>query len=275
VRNRWRTSWRAGGRVHGDPAGEFAAYSLVWSDEFDGAADSPADGRTWRADTGGHGWGNQELQYYTDGTGNAALDGAGHLAIVVRRADPRLDGHRYDGCAYTSARLVSKDRVSFRYGLVQARIKIPRARGIWPAFWMLGQDFDGAGWPRCGEIDIMECFGTGPAVVHGAVHGPGYSGRAGICGSRAIGSSLGNDFHVYSVSWEPDRIRWYVNDRLYHTVTPADLRGRRWVFDHDFFLLLNVAAGGTASRDPDRSVSFPQVMLIDYVRIYAPTAAES
>ena len=275
MRNPWRTARSSAGRVSDGPAGEFAAYSLAWSDEFDGAAGSPADGRTWRADTGGHGWGNQELQYYTDDTGNAALDGASHLAIAAGRADPQADGHRYGGCAYTSARLVSKDQVSFRYGLVQARIKIPRARGIWPAFWMLGQDFDGTGWPQCGEIDIMEHFGTGPAVVHGAVHGPGYSGSGGICGSRTLGSSLGNDFHVYSVSWEPGRIRWYVNDKLYHSVTPADLRGKRWVFDHDFFLLLNVAVGGTASQDPDRSVSFPQVMLIDYIRIYTPSTPDS
>ena len=269
VRNPWRAARRAGRRVPGDLASQVAGYSLVWSDEFDGAAGAPADPRTWRAETGGHGWGNQELQYYTDGTGNATLDGAGHLAIAVRRADPHADGHPYDGCAYTSARLISKDRVSCRYGLVQARIAIPRALGIWPAFWMLGQDFGETGWPRCGEIDIMESFGTGPAVVHGAVHGPGYSGSGGISASRTVGSSLGQDFHVYSVCWEPGRIRWYVNDALYHTVTPSDLRGKRWVFDHDFFLLLNVAVGGTASRNPGRSVSFPQTMLVDYVRIWA------
>ena len=165
-----------------------------------------------------------------------------------------MDGHRYDGCGYTSARLTSKDRVSFRYGLVAARIKIPRARGIWPAFWMLGQDFDVTGWPRCGELDISEYFGTGPAVIHGAAHGPGYTGGAGISGSRTVGSSLGHDFHVYSVAWEARRIRWYIDGRLYHTVTPGDLRGKRWVFDHDFFLLLNVAVGGVASQNPGRSV---------------------
>ncbi len=124
------------------------------------------------------GWGNQELQYYTDEPGNAALDGAGNLAIVVRRADPELGRRRYGGRGYTSARLISRDRVPVRYGLVQARIKIPRARGIWPAFWMLGQDIAQSGWPGCGEIDVMEHFGTGPATVHGTVHGPGYAGGA-------------------------------------------------------------------------------------------------
>jgi beta-glucanase (GH16 family) len=248
------------------------AFRLVWSDEFDGGAGSSADPGTWRAETGGSGWGNRELQYYTDDAGNAALDGAGNLAIVVRRADPPLARQSYGGCEYTSARLISKDRMSFRYGLVRARIKIPRARGIWPAFWMLGQDIGQSGWPRCGEIDVMEHFGTAPATVHGTVHGPGYSGRAGITASCNAGSSLGRDFHVYSVSWEPGRIRWYVNDELYHAVTPADLGGKPWVFDHDFFLLINVAVGGTASVEPDSSVIFPQTMLIDYIRIYVPAA---
>lgn len=254
--------------------GEFAAYSLVWSDEFDGAAGSPPDPRFWRPETGGHGWGNQELQYYTDAAGNAALDGAGHLAIVVRQADPRADGQRYGGRGYTSARLISKDRVSFRYGLVEARIKIPCARGVWPAFWMLGQDFDRVGWPGCGEIDVMEYFGTGRPVVQGAVHGPGYSGGLGIAASRRMGSVLEKDFCVYSVSWEPGRIRWYVDGRLYHCVTPAGLRGKPWVFDHDFFLLVNAAVGGTASQSPGRWTRFPQTMLIDYIRLYAPPPGE-
>jgi beta-glucanase (GH16 family) len=265
---------KAEGRMGNGLEGEFAGYSLVWSDEFDGTAGSPPDPRFWEPETGGHGWGNQELQYYTDSTGNAALDGAGHLAIVVRQADPQAAG-RDGGRAYTSARLISKDRMSFRYGLVQARIKIPVARGIWPGFWMLGQDFDRTGWPGCGEIDVMEYFGTGRRVIQGAVHGPGYSGALGIAASRRMGSSLDKDFCVYSVSWEPGRIRWFVNGRHYHTVTPADLRGKPWVFDHDFFLLVNAAVGGIASQPPDRSTRFPQTMLIDYIRHYAPPGAQA
>jgi len=248
---------------------EFAAYSLAWSEEFDGAAGSPASPRTWRPEVGGHGWGNQELQCYTDGTGNAALDGAGNLAIVVRRPDPQLAGRQYGGCEYTSARLISKNLMSFRYGLVRARIKLPRGRGIWPGFWLLGENIDEVGWPQCGEIDVMENFGTDPAVVHGTVHGPGYSGGRGITAALDVGSPLADDFHVYSVSWEPGRIRWYADEKLYHTVTRADLRGNPWVFDHDFFLLVNVAVGGRFSERPDRSVTFPQRMLVDYIRIYA------
>jgi beta-glucanase (GH16 family) len=251
------------------------AYRLAWSDEFDGARGTLPGRGTWQAETGGSGWGNQELQYYTGEPGNAALDGDGNLAITVRRVDPELARRRYGGCGYTSARLITRDRVSLRYGLVQARIKIPRARGIWPAFWMLGQDIGRAGWPGCGEIDVMEHFGTGPAAVHGTVHGPGYSGRDGISASHVVGPSLGRGFHVYSVAWDPGQIRWYVNDDLYHAVTPAELNGKPWVFDHEFFLLVNVAVGGTASVPPDTSVTFPQTMLIDYVRLYEPAARRS
>jgi Glycosyl hydrolases family 16 len=259
-------------------------YSLAWADEFDGPAGAPASPATWRPETGGHGWGNRELQYYTDGTANAALDGGGCLAITVRRAPPARaappraappraapprDGARYDGRRYTSARLITKDLMSFRYGFVTARIRLPGGRGIWPAFWLLGQDIDEVGWPRCGEIDVMENFGTNPAEVCGTVHGPGYSGAAGISGCLDTGASLADDFHLYSVQWEPDRIRWFADRTMYHSVTPADLHGRPWLFDRDFYLLINVAVGGTASVPPDDSVSFPQAMLIDYVRVYA------
>ena len=233
--------------------------SLIWSEEFDGPAGSPVDPDIWQPEVGGHGWGNEELQYYTEGTENASLDGAGNLAIVVRRSDSQ----------YTSARLVSKDRVAFTYGLVQARIKLPTGLGIWPAFWMLGQNIDEVGWPQCGEIDVMENVGQSPGVVHGTVHGPGYSGSSGVTAWHDGGRSLAGDFRVYSVDWERDRIRWFLDDELYSTVTPADLRGNPWVFDHDFFLLVNVAVGGTLPGNPDPSVSFPQTMLIDYIRVYA------
>ncbi|MBO0785791.1 MAG: glycoside hydrolase family 16 protein [Actinobacteria bacterium] len=252
---------------------EFAGWSLAWAEEFDGPAGSPADPASWRPETGGHGWGNAELQYYTGETGNAALDGAGNLAITAARPDPRLAAARYDGREYTSARLITKDLKSFRYGLIQARIQLPAGRGIWPAFWMLGTGINDTGWPECGEIDVMENFGTDPAVVHGTIHGPGYSGDGGITASLATGAPLASGFHDYSVCWEPGRIRWYADQALYHTVTPAGLRGRPWVFDHDFYLLLNVAVGGRPAGHPDRSTVFPQAMLIDYVRLY--TAGET
>jgi beta-glucanase (GH16 family) len=154
---------------------------------------------------------------------------------------------------------------------VQARMQIPAGQGMWPAFWMMGQDFDQVGWPRCGEIDVMENFGKDPKMVHGAAHGPGYTG-ADITASHRAHSSLAKDFHVYSVVWEPGRIRWYLDGRRYATVTPADLGSRTWAFDHEFFLLVNVAVGGTASVTPGPSVTFPQRLLIDYIRVYAAPA---
>jgi beta-glucanase (GH16 family) len=133
---------------------------------------------------------------------------------------------------------------------------------------MLGQDIDRVGWPRCGEIDVMENFGKDPSLVHGTVHGPGYAGPDGITASFDAGVPLADDFHLYSVAWEPARIRWYLDDQLYRTLTPDDLGGSPWVFDHDFFLLLNVAVGGAFSQPPDSSTTFPQTMLIDYIRVY-------
>jgi beta-glucanase (GH16 family) len=248
---------------------ELPGWSLAWSDEFDGAAGSPVDLAVWQPEVGGDGWGNQELQYYTNSSDNAALDGAGNLAIMVRRTASQSRNRRFGGCPYTSARLITRDRVAFSYGLVQARIRLPEGRGIWPAFWMLGQDIDQVGWPQCGEIDVMENFGKDPTTVHGTVHGPGYAGADGITAAHDAGVRLADHFHLYSVHWEPERIRWYLDDQLYSTVTPDDLQGKPWVFDHNFFLLLNVAVGGTVSVSPDPSATFPQTMLVDYIRVYA------
>jgi beta-glucanase (GH16 family) len=249
-------------------------WALAWSDEFDGPAGSPPDPATWRAEVGGHGWGNQQLQWYTGAGDNAALDGAGNLAIVARRTGPEEAEGRFGGRGYTSARLVSKDRVAFRYGLVEARIRLPRGRGLWPAFWMLGQDIDRVGWPGCGEIDVMENFGKDPRVVQGTIHGPGYSGADGIGATHRAGAGLADGFHRYAVHWEPGRIRWYLDDRCYGTVTPDDLGGRSWVFDHDFYLLLNLAVGGSFSVPPDPA-ALPQAMLVDHVRVWRAVVSPS
>jgi len=253
-------------------AGEFAGYTIAWAEEFDGPAGASPNPCIWAPEVGGGGWGNAELQYYTDESANAALDGAGNLAITVRRSDPQQARDRYADYQYTSARLITKGRQSFRYGLIQARIRIPAGHGMWPAFWMLGTDIDQAGWPGCGEIDVMENFGVNPRVVHGAVHGPGYSGGAGIAASLDTGSPLADDFHVYSVCWEPGRIRWYIDQIGYHAVTRASAGSHHWAMDHDFYLLVNVAVGGRPSISPDDSTAFPQTMLIDYIRVYTPSA---
>jgi beta-glucanase (GH16 family) len=229
-------------------------WHLVWADEFDGSAGARPDPAVWRAETGGHGWGNNELQGYTADPENASVDGTGSLAIVARRC----------GGSYTSARLMTKGLFTVRYGVVEARIRWPGGRGVWPCFWMLGQDIDAVGWPRCGEIDIAECFGTGEQQVRGTVHGPGYSGDGGVSGACSL---EGDGFHLYAVHWTPDRIIWYADGQPYHVLTRKDLPGP-WVFDHDFYLLLNVAVGGRYSVTPPEDERFPRTMLVDYVRVY-------
>jgi beta-glucanase (GH16 family) len=245
--------------------------SPFWHDEFDGPAGVSFDRAKWVADTGGHGFGNQERQFYTTRSENVAIDGEGHL-VITARAEPPSSTYEcwYGRCGYTSTRLKTKGLFEQAYGRFEARIRLPCGQGLWPAFWMLGADIDTVGWPHSGEIDIMEHIGREPAIAHGTLHGPGYSGAGGI--GRADTLSLGaysDDFHIFAVAWRPNEIRWFVDGREYHRMTPADLPpGTRWVFDHPFFLLLNVAVGGSWPGDPDASTTFPQKMVVDYVRAY-------
>jgi hypothetical protein len=161
-----------------------------------------------------------------------------------------------------------------RMGLLKARIKIPFGQGIWPAFWMLGESFGEVDWPACGEIDIMENIGREPGIVHGTVHGPGYSGANGISGLSALpeGRAMKDEFHIFAVEWQPGVIRWYMDNHLYFEVMQVRLpKGTSWPFDHPFFLLLNMAIGGEWPGGPDDTTVFPQVMLIDFVRVYQMT----
>ena len=246
-------------------------WTLTWQDEFDGAAGAPVDSAKWTAEIGGGGWGNQEREYYTPGTANAALDGEGHLVVTARAAGAGASLTCWYGpCGYTSARIVTRGHFTQAYGRFEARIQIPRGQGMWPAFWLLGNDIGTVGWPGCGEIDVMENIGKEPGVVHGTLHGPGYSGSGGLTAPDTLpGGAFADAFHVFAVEWQPDTVRWYVDGQLYHQVTAADLpAGAKWVFDHPFFVLLNLAVGGSWPGDPDASTSFPQRMLVDYVRVY-------
>ncbi|MCA9994319.1 MAG: glycoside hydrolase family 16 protein [Anaerolineales bacterium] len=156
----------------------------------------------------------------------------------------------------------------FAYGRIEARIKVPHGNGLWPAFWALGNDIGQVGWPQSGELDIMEHIGREPANLYGTVHGPGYSGANGVGGSYTMPSgSLSDNFHIFAVEWETNAIRWYIDGINYMTVTPNDVPGD-WVFDHPFFLILNVAVGGNWPGSPDGTTVFPQQMLVDYVRVY-------
>ncbi len=241
----------------GTPELSRARWQLVWHDEFDGTA---LDAGKWVRETGGGGWGNAELEFYTDRTENARVAG-GNLIIEARR---ETFGNR----DYTSARLKTQGLGAWRYGRMEARIQIPRGQGLWPAFWMLGDNCVTVAWPACGEIDIMENIGKEPRRVHGTVHGPGYSGAQGVTSTyeRSAGA-FADTFHVFAVEWDPGAIRWYVDDTLYKTVTPNDLPGP-WVYDHPFFIILNVAVGGSWPGNPDTTTVFPQTMRVDYVRVY-------
>jgi beta-glucanase (GH16 family) len=242
-------------------------WTVVWSDEFDATNGSAPSSSNWVLETGGGGWGNNELETYTNRTDNASIQD-GNLVILAKK-EPFTGT---DGIAreYTSARMKTQGKVSWKYGKMEARIKIPYGQGIWPAFWMLGDDINTVGWPGSGEIDIMENIGKEPSTVHGTIHGPGYSGANAIGKAYSISSgAFSDDYHVFAVEWEPNVIRWYVDGTLYSTLTPANLpSGSRWVYDHNFFIILNLAVGGGWPGNPDSTTAFPQQMLVDYVRVY-------
>jgi beta-glucanase (GH16 family) len=245
-----------------------ANWVLTWSDEFDDADGSAPDPKKWTAETGGGGWGNNELEYYTARRMNSRVEKGN---VVIEALQEKFTGPDGVTREYTSARLKTQNLFTQKYGKFEARIRIPKGQGMWPAFWMLGDDFPTAGWPACGEIDIMENVGSEPATIHGTIHGPGYSGDKSLGAPYALPSgNVADDFHLFAVEWEPKEIRFYVDGQPYETRTPADLPARaRWVFDHPFFLILNVAVGGNWPGSPDASTKFPQEMLVDYVRVYS------
>ena len=245
-----------------------AVWSLEWSDEFAGPSGSSVDSSKWSFDIGGNGWGNNELETYTKRTANADLEGG---LLVIKALKETFTGPDNITRNYTSARLQTKNKFTQAFGRFEARIRIPYGQGIWPAFWMLGDNINTAGWPTCGEIDIMENIGKEPSIVHGTFHGPGYSGGSGISAAYALpnGQKFSDNFHIFAVEWEPSVMRFYVDGLLYKTRTPADLpAGTSWVFDHPFFIILNVAVGGKWPGNPDATTVFPQQMLVDYVRVY-------
>lgn len=239
------------------------SYSLVWNQEFDGLAGEVPDSSVWNYDigTGNDGWGNQELQYYTNSTDNIALDGFGNLAITAR-------AENFGGSGFTSGRINTKDKFDIQYGRIEASIKLPYGPGIWPAFWMLGNNIDELSWPQCGEIDIVEFKGQIPNTIYGSVHGPGYSaGNAVTTPYRLVNERFDTDFRLYAVEWGVDGIDFFVDDYLYAQIDPEDVPGE-WVFNQSFFLILNVAVGGGFVGFPTSGTPFPQTMLVDYIRVY-------
>jgi beta-glucanase (GH16 family) len=242
-------------------------YQLVWSDEFSGSDGSAPDASKWANQTGGKGWGNNELEYYTTRPQNVQISGGNLVITAIKETYTGPDGVSRN---YTSARLQTKGLFSQQYGRFEARIKVPKGQGMWPAFWMLGNNIDTAGWPACGEIDIMENIGKEPSIVHATLHAPNYP-PAGYTAAYTLPSgAFSDDFLIFTVEWEPQQLRFYVDGTLYATDTQSGSPSpSNWPFSRQpFFILLNLAVGGDWPGNPDATTQFPQQMLVDYVRVY-------
>mgnify|MGYP006426146521 CR=1 FL=1 len=235
--------------------------NLVFEESFEGGE---IDGSLWSFETGTgqNGWGNNELQYYTDRPENVKVED-GKLIITAKKES-------FQGSSYTSARMITKNNYEVKYGRIEARMKMPWGRGLWPAFWMLGANIDEVGWPQTGEIDIMEYRGQDPNIVHGSVHGPGYSAGNSVTKSFELNNDrLDTGFHTYGIEWNENFINFYIDDSLYNQIKPNDVTGE-WVFNKPFFMLINMAVGGTFVGSPSGDTVFPQTLEVDYIRVFEP-----
>lgn len=240
------------------PLAPLAGWKLAWQDEFDSSSLNP---KNWTFDSGAGGWGNGEAEYYTNRPENVRVEN-GSLVIEARQ-------EKYQGSYYTSARLKSQGLQTFQYGRVEARMKVPEGVGLWPAFWMLGSSFNGSNWPDCGEIDIMEYVGKEPDLILGTMHGPGYSGAAGLTKWNRQKYNIADAYHTYAIEWEQDQISWFYDGEKYSTYTRTDVGTiRKWVFDQPFFIILNLAVGGSLAGPVGLKTVFPAQFLVDYVRVY-------
>jgi beta-glucanase (GH16 family) len=234
--------------------------TLVWSDEFDG---STVNTDNWTFEVGATGWGNNELQNYTNGYNSEVVNG--NLIITVRKVDDNMQAG-----SYTSSRMVTKNKQEFQYGKIEIRAKLPEGTGIWPAIWMLGSNIGSVGWPECGETDIMEYVGFEPNTVHSTVHTPDGYGASGN-GSSMIVNTCEEEFHIYGLNWTDSKLEFYVDspENIVHTYAPPIKTNENWPFDQPAFFILNVAVGGNwgGLQGIDNSI-FPQKMIIDYVRVY-------
>ena len=227
-------------------------WGLVWSDEFNGTT---IDAGNWKFETGGGGWGNNELEYYTNRTENARID-KGNLQIIARKES-------YGGSNYTSARIKTQGLKNWTYGKIEARIKLPASKGIWPAFWMLGESISQISWPHCGEIDIMEHVNTAPstnATIHWDNNGHAQYGGDTACNVL--------NYHTYGIEWDSKAIKWTLDGKKYWDANIANGINSTSEFHQPFFILLNMAVGGSWPGNPDGTTIFPDTMFVDYVRVY-------
>jgi len=246
---------------------------LVWSDEFNRLAGTPPSPSTWNYDLGGGGWGNGELEAYTSSTANASMDGQGHLAITALKSTTTSRNGRRSSGTYTSARIHTEDKFSTTYGLIEAKMKLPPGTGLWPAFWMIGSNFNQVGWPACGEIDVMEELGQDPFTIYGSLHGNVGNGQDypndGLSVTGTSNTSLTSGFHTYGVLWTATSFTYLLDGVPYGTLTKADLpSGADWPFTKPEFLILNLAVGGDWPGSPNSSTPFPATLLVDWVRVY-------
>jgi len=235
----------------------YTGYTLAWSDEFDGTQLNTSD---WNYETGGSGWGNQESQYYRSGTKNAEV-AQGYLRITAKE-------ETYLGAPFTSARLTTQGKQSFKYGRIDIRAKLPYGSGLWPALWMLGDNISSVGWPACGELDIMELIG-GDGYNDQTVHGTGHWRNNGQQASYGSTSSLtsgkyADEFHVFSVVWNQNSIKWYRDNILFSTLNTSSISA----FQEQFFFILNIAVEGDWPGPVSQATVFPQYMLVDYIRVF-------
>jgi beta-glucanase (GH16 family) len=240
----------------------------VFSDEF-----NSINTGTWSHETGGGGFGNNEREYYTNGQ-NAFIQfdpqaNSNVLVLEARRDNPANYNCWYGRCEYTSSRMNTAGKRTFQYGRIEARLKLPQTPGIWPAFWLLGNDIGTAGWPGCGELDIMEHVGFEPNITHGAMHGPNYSGNTPFAGTNYLNESVSANYHVYAIEWNSTSVRWFMDGVQFYSVSKSQVQSfGNWVFDHPMFVILNVAVGGNWPGSPTGSSVFPQRMYVDYIRVY-------
>ncbi len=248
------------------PIDSTEGWELVWSDEFDGAE---IDLSNWTYDIGGWGWGNGEAQYYTDRPENASLQNG--LLVIALRQEQIEDSY------YTSARLKTQGLQEFQYGRIEARVKVPRGDGTWPAFWMLGANFDedsddpASAWPQAGEIDVMEHVGRKPQVTYGTIHGPGYAGAGSLGGWNTQDVDIADEFHTYAIEWDAEGIEWLFDGEPFYEIGPGDIGNREWVYDQPFFLIVNLALGGTFGGNIALDLEYPLYLYVDHVRVYQPT----
>ncbi len=235
--------------------------TLVWSDEFD--VEGSPDAEKWGYDLGDGcpdlcGWGNNEAQYYTDRPDNVIVDD-GLLKITLKK-------ERYEGSNYTSTRMLTQGKYDFKYGKLEVRAKLPSGGGTWPAIWMLGSNISTAGWPACGEIDVMEHAGNRQGEVSSALHTPSSSGATINTGKQTI-SDVSEEFHVYTVEWKRESITFSVDDTIHYTYSPSNRTDDTWPFYLDQFIILNVAMGGSFGGNIDGDFT-ESTMEVDYVRVY-------